>query len=408
MTETGTILGTPSFMSPEQAEGKRVETPSDVFSLGAVLAYAATGRLPFGEGNAAAVIYRIVSAAPDLAGIPAPLREVISQCMAKDPARRPGLGPLIRLITARAADTPEHLAAGALWPAGIRDLISSCQGELDLAAARARDEERTTQARDPMSGSGEMTLPKAEAQPSSPGPAGRPRPRRLRARRSLLVATAALVLVAAAIAINGVLAHGAARQALPGLPAPAPLGPPDLTGYCQKIGEGKATLKGTDIGGWRCAGGATPLVKDVNAICAWSYGLDSSQVTTTIRNYYSANTWNCWQVHRQLRPPDWHDYCETHGWGGDVLALPNAYGWFCLGLGYGLDIDTVCEWTNHATSLVVGRFSNFSDPRSWQCWVLPAAGIACSCTALSACRFMSCRTPEGPSCPLRVRSGSHA
>jgi hypothetical protein len=328
----------------------------------------------------AAVIYRIVSADPDLAGIPAPLSEVISQCMAKDPARRPGPGTLISMIAERTANMPELLTGGAFWPSGVRDLISSCQSELNVAA-QAPGEGQTTQARDPLSSSSGMRPLKAEAQPvttgppSSPRTARRPGHRRLRARLGMLVATAMLVLAAAAVAIYQALPQRPAPTVSDGAgqPVPAPLGPPDLTGYCQTIGEGTATLKGADASGWRCTEGTAPLVENINAVCAWSYGVNSSQVTTTIRNYYSANTWNCWQVHRQLRPPDWNGYCEAHGWGSEILTSDNAYGLFCSAYGYGLDVDTVCEWTNHANSLVVGRFSDFSDPRSWQCWVLQAA-----------------------------------
>ena len=66
LTSTGLVLGSPGFMSPEQAEGGTVGPPSDMFSLGTVLAFAATGEGPFGSGSMPALIYRVVHGTPDL------------------------------------------------------------------------------------------------------------------------------------------------------------------------------------------------------------------------------------------------------------------------------------------------------------------------------------------------------
>jgi serine/threonine protein kinase len=89
VTSTGIVVGSPGFMSPEQAEGREVGPPSDVFSLGAVLAFAATGEGPFGNGSSAALIYRLVHNPPDLARVPVQTRALIEHCLDKDPGRRP-------------------------------------------------------------------------------------------------------------------------------------------------------------------------------------------------------------------------------------------------------------------------------------------------------------------------------
>ena len=90
MTATGMVMGSPGFMSPEQAKGQReVGAPTDVFSLGAVLAFAATGNGPFGTGPTPALLYRVVSEPPDLTAVPARLSALIGHCLAKDPADRP-------------------------------------------------------------------------------------------------------------------------------------------------------------------------------------------------------------------------------------------------------------------------------------------------------------------------------
>lgn len=99
MTATGMVMGSPGFMSPEQARGQReVGAPTDVFSLGAVLAYAATGDNPFGAGSTPALLYRVVNEAPDLTAVPARLSPLIERCLAKDPADRPAPLEILELL----------------------------------------------------------------------------------------------------------------------------------------------------------------------------------------------------------------------------------------------------------------------------------------------------------------------
>jgi serine/threonine protein kinase len=99
MTATGMVMGSPGFMSPEQARGRReVGGPTDVFSLGAVLAYAATANNPFGGGPTPALLYRVVNEPPDLTGVPARLSPLIQRCLAKDPAERPTPGEILELL----------------------------------------------------------------------------------------------------------------------------------------------------------------------------------------------------------------------------------------------------------------------------------------------------------------------
>ncbi|MFF3363826.1 bifunctional serine/threonine-protein kinase/ABC transporter substrate-binding protein [Streptomyces misionensis] len=92
LTATDVVIGTPGYLSPEQARARdeKVGPPSDVFSLGCVLAYAATGRPPFGGGTVPAVIFRTVHEEPRLDGITEDgLRNLVARCLAKDPAARP-------------------------------------------------------------------------------------------------------------------------------------------------------------------------------------------------------------------------------------------------------------------------------------------------------------------------------
>src|SRR5579859_3660197 len=95
LTHTGMVVGSPGFMSPEQAEGGVVGPPTDIFSLGAVLAFAASGQGPFGTGSTPALVYRVVHSVPQLDLVPAEVRPLVERCLAKDPARRPSAGDLL-------------------------------------------------------------------------------------------------------------------------------------------------------------------------------------------------------------------------------------------------------------------------------------------------------------------------
>ena len=129
MTSTGMIVGTPSYMSPEQAEGTRVGVPSDVFSLGCVLVFAASGTGPFGHGPQASLLYRVVHSAPVITEVPGGLRGLAAGCLAKAPADRPTLAELQAAIAAgRAPDEGDALAS--FWPVAVTGLIRSHQARL--------------------------------------------------------------------------------------------------------------------------------------------------------------------------------------------------------------------------------------------------------------------------------------
>ncbi|WP_426501164.1 protein kinase domain-containing protein [Streptomyces sp. D54] len=114
LTSTGMVIGSPGFMAPEQILGEETGPGADVFSLGCVLMYAATGRLPFGAGvsNQHAVMFRIVQSPPDLAAVTdAPLRELIERCLTKSAAERPGVGVLLEGLT----PSPPSAAPHGAW-----------------------------------------------------------------------------------------------------------------------------------------------------------------------------------------------------------------------------------------------------------------------------------------------------
>lgn len=83
------IIGTFMYMAPEQFDDRAVGPPADVHAWAATMVFAATGRPPFGEGDLAAVMFRVLHRAPHLDGVPDPLRTLVERCLAKDPADRP-------------------------------------------------------------------------------------------------------------------------------------------------------------------------------------------------------------------------------------------------------------------------------------------------------------------------------
>ena len=129
VTSTGQIVGTPSFMSPEQVEGGRAGPATDVFSLGCVIVFAATGTGAFGDGPPASMLYRVVHAPPTLAGLPGGLRELAAACLAKQPADRLAVAGLVEVITAGQASA-RGSGPASFWPVPVTGLIRSYQARL--------------------------------------------------------------------------------------------------------------------------------------------------------------------------------------------------------------------------------------------------------------------------------------
>ncbi|MFJ5532180.1 serine/threonine-protein kinase [Streptomyces sp. NPDC093261] len=106
LTHVGTAVGSPGFLAPEQVRGAAVTPATDVFSLGATLAYAATGDSPFGHGSSEVMLYRVVHEEPQLHGVPDALAPLVRACLAKDPEERPStlqLSLRLKEIAAREA-----------------------------------------------------------------------------------------------------------------------------------------------------------------------------------------------------------------------------------------------------------------------------------------------------------------
>jgi hypothetical protein len=212
---TGRLMGTPSWMAPEQFAEGEITAAVDVFSWGALVAYAGTGRRPFGQGNVVELAYRITHEPPDLEGLDGRLRDLVEACMAKDPERRPtARAVLLDLLGDRATPDPQADATtllGRTWvppPAAAAPLGPPTPQPSSLAGAAQPPAQG---AGDPITPAGAFeTPPRADGFPvplgttaptPPPGPAGlarQPRPRRVG--RRLALAGLVVVVVAAGVA----------------------------------------------------------------------------------------------------------------------------------------------------------------------------------------------------------------
>lgn len=179
LTSIGIAVGTPPYMSPEQASGKaRLTGAADVFALGSVVAYAASGRPPFGDDSGHAVLYRIVHEEPDLEAVrevDPGLAEVVAACLDKDPDGRPTAAEILQLASEHGPFTDP------LWPDVITERLSE-------RAAFAATVPEVDEPPAPV-----PTLPSAE-----PGPKPEARPKRRERRR-----TRVLLAVIPVVAVTG-------------------------------------------------------------------------------------------------------------------------------------------------------------------------------------------------------------
>lgn len=133
LTSTGVSVGSPGYMSPEQILGKGVTGAADVFSLGAVLAYAATGSSPFPGDSSASLLYKVVHEEPELGALSGDLRDVVADCLSKDPAARPSPSALASRLAAEGA--ARLVTAGWLPGPLVEQVSRSAVQLLNLEAA---------------------------------------------------------------------------------------------------------------------------------------------------------------------------------------------------------------------------------------------------------------------------------
>ncbi|MFK0288708.1 serine/threonine protein kinase [Streptomyces sp. NPDC090499] len=188
LTVTGQHVGTPSYMAPEQARTGVTGPAADIFALGGLLTFAATGKPPFGEGTTTEVLFRVVHEPPDLSGLEETdphLRTLVEQCLQKDPKQRPNAAAVAAAVTAA--------RAAAQWPEPLRARIAQRKA---LAAAAPADEPAVPDG--PLTSAGdEAGLPRKPGQTPAPAPHRR--------RRAVMAAAAGAVVI---LAVSAAFAAG--------------------------------------------------------------------------------------------------------------------------------------------------------------------------------------------------------
>ncbi|WP_412078519.1 serine/threonine-protein kinase [Streptomyces xanthophaeus] len=164
LTHVGTAVGSPGFLAPEQVRGAIVTPATDVFALGATLAYAATADSPFGHGSSEVMLYRVVHEEPHLVGVPDALAPLVRACLAKDPEERPSTLQLSMRLKEIAAREAQGLSDGR--PPAQRARADRPTGRLPEGADLYADQQ--TERRP-----GAAATPRAQGGPQS-GPHSRP------------------------------------------------------------------------------------------------------------------------------------------------------------------------------------------------------------------------------------------
>lgn len=177
LTEVGAVVGSPAYMSPEQANSEPITSASDVFSLGSLLCMAATGTAPFAASSAPYTLFNIVHSEPQLDQVPAPLRDLIAGCLRKDPRVRPTPAQILDYLGVLPVQAQP-------WPAPVHAEIAAQTQKL---AALTSDPEAT------------QIIPALT--PIAPPPVGVPAEKRRTALRLGIVAATAVVIAGAVTAV---------------------------------------------------------------------------------------------------------------------------------------------------------------------------------------------------------------
>ncbi|HEY2060852.1 MAG TPA: serine/threonine-protein kinase [Amycolatopsis sp.] len=231
LTQTGYLIGTPEYMSPEQVGGQVLTPASDVFCLGGVLVYAATGHNPFSGGSPARTLYNVAHGQPALTGLPPGLEYLVRSCLAKDPAARPNPAQLLDL----AGELP---ASTRVWPVAVHRMIAAQQAEAERFYHAPEQTDVLERIDFPVPG-GTFPQPGPDSWPTTAAPVSQTR-KRWPVLTALAVAGALAVAVVVLVTIKGNGSDAvagprpstpASTPPTPGTSAPPSQAPPSVDRY---------------------------------------------------------------------------------------------------------------------------------------------------------------------------------
>lgn len=367
LTHTGFVIGSPGFMSPEQARGTEVGPPSDIFNLGAVLAYAATGSGPFGDGSTAALVYRVVHEPPSLDHLPDMIRPLAERCLTKDPALRPTASEL--LLQANTAP-PEP-------------------GWLPRPVFTAYEEPHTVTAASQPAEPSVTSPPQADHQPAprqQVPQSKQPRPSRRTLATALIIT--ALLAASAATAFGLTSGHGTASLSRHQLAA----------AVSSRGTRSPASLESTP------ARSATPASHPATSHSAAPSRKPSTHPPVTQAPATPAPVTQPTTEAPVSRPSPTHApvtkkptpkpsppspspsptaavlggvdlnaWCQSQGYASAELVAQNAYGWKCVasnGTTAGIDVVLACR-AQYNDPDAWAYYRNYNDPDSWYCTSKP-------------------------------------
>jgi serine/threonine protein kinase len=196
MTKTGMMVGSMGFMAPEQISG-HPGPAADIFAWGVTVAYAASGRSPFGAGNSHSILYRIMYGEPDIAAVPGSLRPLVEAALTKDPQTRPTAQQLLDRLTSasepaeRSTDAPTQVISSQTWQTGLYSrALANRSEEANRALPRAPSPALEPTAEAPVPVTPVPQAPRPEHAAEAPG-TGKVRV----GRRVATIATSAIVAI---------------------------------------------------------------------------------------------------------------------------------------------------------------------------------------------------------------------
>ncbi|MFD7024168.1 serine/threonine-protein kinase [Promicromonospora sukumoe] len=284
LTRTGLKVGTPAFMAPEQVRGGLATPAADVWALGAVALYAATGQRAFGEGDTTVVYYRVVHEPPDLTGCPEWLLPLVQACLSKDPEARPDLQEVLDFL----GEVPAGPRTGPSRILPVGAVPDGAAPDDDATALRADD--TVVKAVPVASGPGPSAEPGASSAAGAspePGPGAQ--------RRGLLTRPVTWLVAAAVVVIVG----GGTTAAVLGLRSggaetgPTTSGPASLSASASGRASGPASASGAPS----ASPSAEPAVIDECLVGRWEQQDLDTEITAQGETY------------------------ETTGWDGRVVEF---------------------------------------------------------------------------------------